>query len=188
MTGKCTGQLLADLGITQSLSRPRISNDNPYSEAQFKTVKYHPGFPGRFGNIEQAKDFCREFFPWYNAEHRHGGIGLLTPDQVHFRPGARGDPAEAGCARRRLRRPARPLRGRPAPCRRALCGGLDQPPSRGQSSGWRRGTGGRRCCQKGGIAKLICEMSQCRWQVPPDHGRTPRRTHPLTELQRSRGP
>ena len=83
MTGKCTAQLLADLGITQSLSRPRISNDNPYSEAQFKTVKYHPGFPGRFGNIEQAKDFCREFFSWYNAEHRHGGIGLLTPEQVH---------------------------------------------------------------------------------------------------------
>ena len=83
MTGKCTAQLLADLGITQSLSRPRISNDNPYSEAQFKTVKYHPGFPGRFGNIEQAKDFCREFFSWYNTQHRHGGIGLLTPEQVH---------------------------------------------------------------------------------------------------------
>ena len=84
MTGKCTAQLLADLGVTQSLSRPRISNDNPYSEAQFKTVKYHPGFPGRFGSIEQAKDFCRDFFTWYNAEHRHGGIGLLTPEQVHF--------------------------------------------------------------------------------------------------------
>ena len=83
MTGKCTAQLLADLGITQSLSRPRISNDNPYSEAQFKTVKYHPGFPGRFGNIEEAKDFCREFFSWYNTQHRHGGIGLLTPEQVH---------------------------------------------------------------------------------------------------------
>ena len=84
MTGKCTAQLLADLGVTQSLSRPRISNDNPYSEAQFKTVKYHPGFPGRFGSIEEAKDFCREFFSWYNTEHRHGGIGLLTPGQVHF--------------------------------------------------------------------------------------------------------
>ena len=86
MMGKCTAQLLvlADLGITQSLSRPRISNDNPYSEAQFKTVKYHPGFPVRFGNIEEAKDFCREFFSWYNTEHRHGGIGLLTPGQAHF--------------------------------------------------------------------------------------------------------
>ena len=63
MTAKCTAQLLADLGITQSLSRPRVSNDNPYSEAQFKTVKYHPGFPGRFSNIEEAKEFCRSFFP-----------------------------------------------------------------------------------------------------------------------------
>ena len=84
MTGKCTAQLLADLGITQSLSRPRVSNDNPYSEAHFKTIKYHPGFPGRFGSIEEAKDFCREFFQWYNTKHRHGGIGLLTPEQVHL--------------------------------------------------------------------------------------------------------
>ena len=59
MTAKCTAQLLADLGVTQSLGRPRVSNDNPYSEAHFKTVKYHPGFPGRFGSIADAKDFCR---------------------------------------------------------------------------------------------------------------------------------
>ena len=84
MTAKCTAQLLADLGVTQSLGRPRVSNDNPYSEAQFKTVKYHPGFPGRFAGIEEAKDFCRKFFKWYNTEHRHGGIGLLTPEQVHL--------------------------------------------------------------------------------------------------------
>ena len=84
MTAKCTAQLLADLGVTQSLGRPRVSNDNPYSEAHFKTVKYHPGFPGRFGCIEEAKDFCRAFFQWYNTEHRHGGIGLLTPQQVHL--------------------------------------------------------------------------------------------------------
>ncbi len=84
MTAKCTAQLLADLGVTQSLGRPRVSNDNPYSEAHFKTVKYHPGFPGRFGCIEEAKDFCREFFQWYNTQHRHGGIGLLTPEQVHL--------------------------------------------------------------------------------------------------------
>ena len=84
MTAKSTAQLLADLGVTQSLSRPRVSNDNPYSEAHFKTVKYHPGFPGRFGDIEEARDFCRDFFKWYNTEHRHGGIGLLTPEQVHL--------------------------------------------------------------------------------------------------------
>ncbi|MDE0658607.1 MAG: integrase core domain-containing protein [Gammaproteobacteria bacterium] len=85
MTVECsTAQLLAGLNVTQSLGRPRVSNDNPYSEAQFKTVKYHPGFPGRFADIEEAKAFCRSFFTWYNNEHRHGGIGLLTPAKVHL--------------------------------------------------------------------------------------------------------
>ena len=83
MTSKCTAQLLADLGITRSLSRPQVSDDNPFSEAQFKTLKYHPGFPGRFDNIHAAIAFCRSFFPWYNTEHRHGGIAMLTPDDVH---------------------------------------------------------------------------------------------------------
>ena len=83
MTSKCTAQLLADLGVTRSLSRPRVSDDNPFSEAQFKTLKYHPGFPGRFPDIAAATDFCRSFFPWYNTEHRHAGIAMLTPDDVH---------------------------------------------------------------------------------------------------------
>ena len=78
MTSKCTAQLLADLGVTRSLSRPQVSDDNPFSEAQFKTLKYHPGFPGRFHNITAAIAFCRTFFPWYNTEHRHGGIAMLT--------------------------------------------------------------------------------------------------------------
>ena len=84
MTAKCAAQLLADLGVTQSLGRPRVSNDNPCSEAHFKIVKYHPGFQGRFGGIEEAKDFRREFFEWYYTQHRHGGISLLTPRQVHL--------------------------------------------------------------------------------------------------------
>ena len=83
MTSKCTAQLLADLGVTRSLSRPQVSDDNPFSEAQFKTLKYHPGFPGRFRDIAAAITFCRTFFPWYNTEHRHGGIAMLTPDDVH---------------------------------------------------------------------------------------------------------
>ncbi len=83
MTSKCTAQLLADLGITRSLSRPQVSDDNPFSEAQFKTLKYHPGFPGRFAGFDAAQTFCRSFFPWYNHEHRHGGIAMLTPDDVH---------------------------------------------------------------------------------------------------------
>ena len=84
MTAKCTAQLLADLGVTQSLSRPRVSDDNPFSEAQFKTLKYHPGFPGRFESQEAATGYCRSFFPWYNDEHRHSGIAMLTPADVHF--------------------------------------------------------------------------------------------------------
>ena len=78
---RCTAQLL--VGVTRSLSRPQVSDDNPFSEAQFKTLKYHPGFPGRFHDITAAIAFCRTFFPWYNTEHRHGGIAMLTPDDVH---------------------------------------------------------------------------------------------------------
>lgn len=83
MTSKPVALLMADLGITKSHSRPHVSNDNPFSEAHFKTLKYHPGFPDRFGSIEDARAFCRSFFGWYNVEHRHGGIGLLTPEMVH---------------------------------------------------------------------------------------------------------
>jgi putative transposase len=83
MTAKATGHLLADLGITKTHSRPYQSNDNPYSESQFKTMKYRPEFPARFGSIQDARAFCRHFFNWYNNEHHHSGIGLLTPQQVH---------------------------------------------------------------------------------------------------------
>ncbi len=76
--------LLSDLGITKSHSRPYVSNDNPYSEAQFKTLKYRPDFPGNFGSIEDARVFCKNFFTWYNAEHHHSGIGLLKPEDVHY--------------------------------------------------------------------------------------------------------
>jgi putative transposase len=84
MKAKATALLLADLGVTKSHSRPHTSNDNPFSEAHFKTLKYQPEFPKRFGGIEDAKDFCRRFFTWYNQDHHHAGIGLMTPDQVHY--------------------------------------------------------------------------------------------------------
>lgn len=84
MTAKCTAQLLADLGITRSLSRPRVSNDNPFSEAGFKTLKYHPGFPRRFASMADALAYCQKFFPWYNQEHRHSGIAMFTPDDVYY--------------------------------------------------------------------------------------------------------
>jgi putative transposase len=83
MTSKPVALLLADLGITQSHSRPHVSNDNPYSEAQFKTLKYRPAFPARFGSIEAARAHCQDFFRWYNNEHRHGGLGLHTAADVH---------------------------------------------------------------------------------------------------------
>lgn len=84
MKAKATALLLADLGITKSHSRPHTSNDNPFSESHFKTLKYQPEFPQRFGCIEDAKTFCRAFFDWYNRDHHHVGLGLMTPDQVHF--------------------------------------------------------------------------------------------------------
>ena len=83
MTSKPVALMLSDLGVTKSLSRPQVSNDNPYSEAQFKTLKYRPSFPGRFGSVQDARAFCRDFFTWYNTEHRHSGIGMMTPDAVH---------------------------------------------------------------------------------------------------------
>ena len=83
MTSKPVAFLLADLGITKTHSRPHVSNDNPYSESQFKTLKYRPGFPDRFLSMEEARSFCAAFFPWYNSQHHHSGIGFLTPEAVH---------------------------------------------------------------------------------------------------------
>lgn len=84
MKAKATAMMLADLGVAKSHSRPHTSNDNPFSEAHFKTLKYQPEFPKRFETAQQAEDFCRRFFEWYNQDHHHGGIGLMTPDQVHY--------------------------------------------------------------------------------------------------------
>jgi len=84
MTSKPVAFLLADLGITKSLSRPYVSNDNPYSEAHFKTLKYRPNFPERFGSLQDSRLFCQDFFAWYNTEHYHSGIGFLTPEDVHY--------------------------------------------------------------------------------------------------------
>lgn len=83
MTSKSVALLLADLGVTKTHSRPHVSNDNPYSESQFKTMKYRPDFPERFGSIQHARSHSAVFFDWYNLEHRHSGLGLLTPFDVH---------------------------------------------------------------------------------------------------------
>ena len=84
MRSQTVAQLLATLGITKSHSRPHVSDDNPYSESQFKTLKYRPEFPDRFGCFDHALEFCGEFFHWQNHEHHHWGLGLLTPAVVHF--------------------------------------------------------------------------------------------------------
>jgi putative transposase len=116
MTSKPVAFLLADLGITKTHSRPYTSNDNPYSEAQFKTLKYRPGFPERFCCIEESRSFCREFFAWYGHEHRHSGIGLMTPAAVHY---GRAQELQAQrtsvLAQTYLRTPERFVKGPPRP-------------------------------------------------------------------------
>ena len=84
MRSKPVAFLMADLGIAKTHSRPYVSNDNPYSESQFRTLKYRPGFPDRFGCIQDSRAFCQQFFTWYNDQHCHSGIALLTPSMVHF--------------------------------------------------------------------------------------------------------
>jgi len=115
MKSKPVALLLADLGVTKTHSRPHTSNDNPFSESQFKTLKYRPEFPKRFGSIEDARTFCQRFFSWYNAEHYHCGLGLLTPESVH------GQAAEVSEARAAIllgaygEHPERFVRGAPRP-------------------------------------------------------------------------
>jgi transposase InsO family protein len=84
MRSKPVAALLVDLDVTKTHSRPHTSDDNPYSEAQFKTLKYRPDFPERFGSIEDARAHCQQFFQWYNTVHRHSGIALMTPEVVHY--------------------------------------------------------------------------------------------------------
>ena len=84
MKSKLVAQLLMDLGITKTHSRPHLSDDNPFSEAQFKTLKYRPQFPQRFGCIEDSRSFCRDFFTWYNTKHYHSGIGFMIPYMLHY--------------------------------------------------------------------------------------------------------
>ncbi len=119
MTSKPVALLLSDLGVLKSHSRPYVSDDNPFSEAQFKTLKYRPDFPDRFGSIQHARSFCQVFFPWYNTEHHHSGIGLLTPHDVHY-----------GLADQRVANRARVLATAYAAHPERFVGGLPQPPAR----------------------------------------------------------
>jgi len=116
MTSKSVALLLADLGVTKTHERPHVSNDNPFSEAHFKTLKYRPAFPDRFGSIQDARAYGQDFFAWYNEAHHHSGLGLLTPHDVHFglaaqRLATRADVLATAYAAHPERFPA----GRPAP-------------------------------------------------------------------------
>ncbi len=116
MTSKAVALLLADLGVTKTHSRPHVSNDNPYSESQFKTMKYRPEFPERFGCLQDSRGFCREFFHWYNHEHHHSGLGYLTPFAVHFGQAHELREQRAAVLRRAYERnPGRFVRGLPQP-------------------------------------------------------------------------
>ena len=116
MTSKSVAQLLADLAVTKTDSRPHVSNDNPYSESQVGTLKYRPGFAGQFGSLADARSWARVFFQWYNQEHHHSGIGLLTPATVHC-----GQATETIAARQQVlmaayqAHPERLVRGTPRP-------------------------------------------------------------------------
>jgi putative transposase len=116
MTSKSVAHLLSDLGVTKTHSRPHVSNDNPYSEAQFKTLKYRPDFPAQFGSLADGRAWARPFFEWYNQEHYHSGLGLLTPAIVHC-----GQAAETIAARQQVllaayqANPKRFVRGTPKP-------------------------------------------------------------------------
>ena len=121
MTSKAVAFLLADLGVTKTHSRPHVSNDNPFSESQFKTLKYRPDFPARFGSLVDARSFCADFFRWYNHEHHHSALAWLTPADVHHggvgpRLLARSRVLDAAFAVH----PARFVRGRPTPARPPL--------------------------------------------------------------------
>jgi len=84
MIAKSMALLMSDLGVNKSHSRPHVSDDNPYSEAQFRTLKYSPGYPDRFGSLADARQWCQQFFPWYNQKHHHTSLNLLTPADVHY--------------------------------------------------------------------------------------------------------
>ena len=118
MKSKPVALLLSDLGVTKTHSRPYVSNDNPFSEAQFKTMKYRPEFPERFGSIQDSRSFGHVFFPWYNTEHRHSGLGMLTPHEVHY-----------GLAEKRVEARARVLAAAYAAHPERFVAGLPRPPA-----------------------------------------------------------
>jgi putative transposase len=128
MTSKAVALLLADLGVTKSHNRPHVSNDNPYSESQFKTLKYRPSFPSNFGSIEDARAFCIDFFEWYNNEHHHSGIALMTPATVHYGfAESCGKQRQAVLSKAFMRHPERFTGGEPRPIALPIAAWINPP-------------------------------------------------------------
>lgn len=136
MTSKPVAFLLAGLGVTKTHSRPHVSNDNPYSESQFKTMKYRPEFPERFGSYQDAHRFCSEFFPWYNHEHHHSGLGYFTPYEVHYGLAEkRRDQRSAVLKEAFERNPQRFVRGVPNPAPLPIAAWINKPKELPSSDG-----------------------------------------------------
>jgi putative transposase len=129
MTSQPVAALLALLGINQSHSRPHVSNDNPYSEAQFKTLKYCPAFPGSFGSVQDARAFCAIFFAYYNNEHRHSGIGYHTPATVHDGTAAQAQARRAEVLQAAYTANPERFRRHPTPPRMPTKAWINQPPT-----------------------------------------------------------
>ena len=134
MTSKPVALLLADLGVTKTHGRPHTSNDNPFSESHFKTLKYRPEFPDRFGSIEDGRVFCQQFFAWYNTEHHHSALGWLTPEVVHYRQAEEVRSARQEVLKEAYRiNPDRFVRKPPQPPRLPECVWINPPEPRSQS-------------------------------------------------------
>ena len=131
MRSKTVAELLVDLEVSKSHSRPYVSDHNPFSEAQFKTFKYRPDFPQRFGCIEDARAHCQQFFPWYNDSHRHSGIGYMTPGAVHYSQGTSLVQATCRHLGRRFRGTPKTIQARRPSTSQAARRGLDQPTEKG---------------------------------------------------------
>ncbi len=130
MRSKPVALLLSDLGVTKTHSRPHVSNDNPFSEAQFKTLKYRPHFPERFGSIQDARANSAVFFPWYNTDHHHSGLALLTPHEVHHGLGSQRIAARAVVLSAAFRaNPERFVSGHPTPQPSPAAVWINPPPS-----------------------------------------------------------
>ena len=179
MTSKPVALLLADLGVTKTHSRPHVSNDNPFSESQFKTLKYRPEFPERFGGIEDTRGFCGDFFPWYNTAHHHSGLGLLTPHDVHHGlAAARREQRAAVLAAAYVQNPERFPNGKPQPATLPTAVWIN-PPKRAQGVDAAETTSVTRT-QESDPLEIVAPRASYEADFPDETGTAPRRSQSST--------